>query len=257
MKIKRKQIISILIILIIGIGFITISSAYTGTGFSHKISYSKYSNLSKNEILDNYNNTTCRKELSGICTKVVDGDTIYVEGVGKIRFVGVNTPERGVEGYNTSKNFVKKLCLNKKVSLDVDDYKKSDKYGRTLAVVIIDNKNLNEMLLKENLAEIMYILPSEFNPYQWESNVSNIYKSISIASKPSSINTGYSINKDSGSNSDVSKNRSKYIGSKNSNKFHDPSCKWAKKISDYNKITFNNRNDAIKQGYQPCKFCNP
>jgi len=26
---------------------------------------------------------------------VVDGDTIDVDGVGRIRFVGVNTPERG------------------------------------------------------------------------------------------------------------------------------------------------------------------
>ena len=33
-------------------------------------------------------------DASGYCYHVVDGDTIDVEGVGRIRFVGVNTPER-------------------------------------------------------------------------------------------------------------------------------------------------------------------
>ncbi len=51
-------------------------------------------------------------------------EILFIEGVGKIRFVGVNTPERGVEGYQTSKDFVKKLCLNKEVSIDIDDKKK-------------------------------------------------------------------------------------------------------------------------------------
>ena len=33
-----------------------------------------------------------------------------------------------------------------------------------LAVVIVDGKNVNEMLLKEGLAEVMYMPPSEFYP---------------------------------------------------------------------------------------------
>ena len=56
------------------------------------------------------------------------------------------------------------------MGLDVDDSKHSDKYGRTLAVVIVDGKNVNEMLLKEGLAEIMYMPPSEFYPYNWAGN---------------------------------------------------------------------------------------
>lgn len=151
---------------------------YKGTGFSHTIPESKYSSMTVSDILSQYSDTDCNSEVSGTCTKVVDGDTIYVSGVGKVRFVGVNTPERGVEGYNTSKNFVKKLCLDKTVSLDIDDSKNKDKYGRTLAVVIVDGKNLNQILLDEGLAEIMYIPPSEFNPYSWQSDSSSTYNFI-------------------------------------------------------------------------------
>ena len=54
-------------------------------------------------------------EASGKCYKVVDGDTIWVEGIGKIRFVQVNTPERGEPGYHEAKDYVKEKCLGKTV----------------------------------------------------------------------------------------------------------------------------------------------
>lgn len=174
MNIKTKNILVVLAILIIAIGAMSSISAfyYKGTGFSHTIPDSKFSTLTINDILDRYENTDCIIEKAGLCTKVIDGDTIVVEGVGKVRLVGVNTPERGVEGYNTSKHFVSKLCKDRIVGLDIDDSKGHDKYNRTLAVVIVDGKNLNEMLLKEGLAEIMYIPPSEFNPYLWNISIS-------------------------------------------------------------------------------------
>lgn len=169
MNIKKRNVLIILAILIVAVGAIASVSAYhyKGTGFSHNIPDSKFSGMSNADILSKYEDTDCQVEVSGLCTKVTDGDTITVEGVGKVRFVGVNTPERGEEGYKVSKNFVAKFCKNKVVGLDIDDAKGQDKYGRTLAVVIVDGKNLNEMLLQEGLAEIMYIPPSEFSPYEW------------------------------------------------------------------------------------------
>ncbi len=106
-------------------------------------------------------------EVRGKCYYVVDGDTIDVEGIGRVRFVGVNTPERGESGYLSAKNFVKNKCLGKTVGLDIDDKKNKDKYRRTLAVVYVDGVNLNQELLKQGYAEVMYIPPSEFNPYSW------------------------------------------------------------------------------------------
>lgn len=236
MKIE-KNYISIAILIIMIISTISVATAYTGTGFSHEIPLSKYNDSSYESILDKYNDTECKVEVSGICTKVSDGDTIYVEGVGKVRFVGVNTPEKDVEGGDVSKYFVQKLCMNQKVGLDIDDSKNQDKYGRTLAVVIIDNKNLNEMLLKEGLAEIMYIPPSEFNPYSWSNE-----------NTPKHEDTHTTSNENT---------NDKYVASAKSNKFHDPYCQYVGKISEKNKITFNSRDDAINSGYQSCKICNP
>ncbi|WP_295620385.1 thermonuclease family protein [uncultured Methanobrevibacter sp.] len=253
MRLKGKHILILFIVFILALSVVSSSSAYTGTGFSHDIPFSKYSSQSNDDILNKYDDTDCQPEFTGKCTYVTDGDTIEVDGLGKVRFVGVNTPERGVEGYICSKRFVQKFCLDKEVSLDIDDSKYTDKYGRYLAVVIVDGKNLNEMLLKEGLAEVMYIPPSEFYPYDWAPD-SNGYSN--YLSSHSSSNSGSSSSSSFAAGSSSS-SESSYIASANSHKFHYPSCRWSKKIYEKNKITFKTRNDAISQGYEPCKVCQP
>ena len=49
----------------------------------------------------------------------------------------------------------------------------------------------------------------------------------------------------------------KYVGSKNSNKYHYPDCKWAKKISAKNLVVFESAKDALAARYVPCKVCKP
>jgi len=46
-----------------------------------------------------------------------------------------------------------------------------------------------------------------------------------------------------------------YIARKNGKIFHKPSCKFVRRIK--NKIKFKSRNEALKKGLRPCKFCKP
>lgn len=245
-----KRIIS-LSILLACILFLSVATAYTGTGFTHNIPDNYYDSFTTQDILAKYNDTYLTSEERSVCTKVVDGDTIYLANGKKVRFVGVNTPERGVTGYQASKNFVSKFCLNKEVGINIDDRKYNDKYGRTLAVVIVDGKNLNEMLLKEGLAEVMYIPPSEFSPYTWAGSTQVTHHSTAAAATTNSIQ--------SSSANDVlaSSGSGDYIGNLNSGKFHTSTCKEAKKMSDKNKVYFTSRQDAISHGYVGCKVCKP
>ena len=245
-KINKHHIFIIFTIFVL-VGVMSTAVAYTGTGFSHDKKVSDYTSLSLNDILSKYSDTNCNAEAKGLCTKVADGDTITVEGVGKVRLVGVNTPEKGVEGADTSKYFVEKLCLNREVGIDIDNSKHTDKYGRTLAVVIVDGKNLNEMLLKEGLAEIMYMPPSEFYPFDWAGDNTHVYSSSSTSTSTSSDSSGDTSSGAAGT----------YIGNSNSHKFHYPTCKSVGKMSEKNKVIFSSRDEAINQGYEPCKNCNP
>jgi micrococcal nuclease len=98
-------------------------------------------------------------------TNVVDGDTIdalvdlgfTVFVLIRFRLSGIDTPELNSkdillrENARKAKEFVIERILNKKVTIQS---KKTDKYGRWLAVVYIDGYNLNQQLVDENLAVI-------------------------------------------------------------------------------------------------------
>lgn len=247
----NKKMICFLLIIICLISLSISSANYKGTGFSHNVPDNYYNSFSTQDILSKYNNTYYTSEEKSVCTHVVDGDTIYLSNGKKVRLVGVNTPEKGVTGYLTSKRFVEKLCLNKEVGINVDDRKYRDKYGRTLAVVIIDGKNLNEMLLKEHLAEVMYIPPSEFSPYKWAGTT-----------QTSNSNTHTTTTTTEQSNQQEQKAVSTtssggYIGNLNSHKFHVVDCEGVRKMNEKNKVFFKTRQEAINDGYVACKMCNP
>jgi len=109
---------------------------------------------------------------SGYVKNVVDGDTVDVSfnicGVQRIRLVGIDAPEIGEEGYEEAKEFVNKTCWGEAVKLDVDDMKQYDSYYRILAVIYVNGTNINEKMVREGYAKVMYIPPSEFDSREWE-----------------------------------------------------------------------------------------
>jgi len=106
-------------------------------------------------------------EKIGYVTKVIDGDTIKISSVNKnIRLWGVDTPELKTSKGKAVKLSVSKLLLGKKVTLDIDNKKRHDKYGRVLAKVYLNGKDVNKWLLRKKYARVMYIPPSEFKKYK-------------------------------------------------------------------------------------------
>jgi micrococcal nuclease len=119
-----------------------------------------------NEANENKSNDI---ELEGIVTKVVDGDTLDINGT-RIRLALVDTPERGQAGFNQAKEFVESICLGKKGELDVDSgQRRGDRYGREIGVVYCDGVNTNEKLMTAKLARILveFCDISEFSNDNW------------------------------------------------------------------------------------------
>jgi endonuclease YncB( thermonuclease family) len=108
-------------------------------------------------------------ELEGIVTKVVDGDTLDINGT-RIRLAIVDTPERGQPGYDKAKYFVESLCLGKKGQLDVDNgQRRVDRYGREIGVVYCDGVNVNAKIMENKMARILteFCEISEFSKENW------------------------------------------------------------------------------------------
>ena len=59
------------------------------------------------------------------------------------------------------------------------------------------------------------------------------------------------------SDSSSSGGATEYWASAKAEKFHKPTCEWAEKISEDNKIIYQSREDAIADGKVPCGVCNP
>ncbi len=81
-------------------------------------------------------------------TRVIDGDTFEARE-GKIRLLGINTPEKGTLGYQEAKNYLE-TYLGKQVELEIQE---QDKYGRKLAYMHAP-KLVNEEILKLGLAHV-------------------------------------------------------------------------------------------------------
>lgn len=83
-----------------------------------------------------------------IVTKIIDGDTIIVEGGETIRLLGMDCDERGRECYTDAKKRIDELLLNKEVTLESDSEDK-DIYGRSLRYIFLNNENINAKLVEE------------------------------------------------------------------------------------------------------------
>ncbi len=110
---------------------------------------------------------------SGRVSWVYDGDTLKVEGVGKVRLLGIDTPEKEASPRDDyyrrheriapdrlrriaaqALNFNRQQLKNRSVRLEFD-HEQRDSYGRTLAYVFLpDGRMLNRLLLAQGLAAV-------------------------------------------------------------------------------------------------------
>jgi len=93
------------------------------------------------------NNTPSLKE-EKIVTKIIDGDTIIIEGGETVRLLGYDCDERGKECYQSAKVRMEELVLGKVVIVE-SDVEDKDLYGRSLRYIFLDGENINKQMVEE------------------------------------------------------------------------------------------------------------
>ncbi len=96
---------------------------------------------------------------------VTDGDTIKLSDGNSVRYVGINTPERGKPFYEDAKRLNEKLLLGKEVRLELNR-RPRDRYGRLLARVYVGDTLVNARLVAEGLAHV-YIMDAFDQAEAW------------------------------------------------------------------------------------------
>jgi len=137
----------------------------------------------------NLNIVNAKDKITVEFSKCVDGDTAKVilnkEEI-TVRFLAIDTPESvhptiGEEpfGKDASNFTCEKLKNAKKIELEYDSNSdKTDKYDRHLAWVFVDNYLLQDLLIKEGLAEVAYL----YDDYKYTSTLQD-HQSVAKAKK--------------------------------------------------------------------------
>lgn len=99
-----------------------------------------------------------------LVTRVVDGDTIEIQGGQKVRYIGIDTsesvdPRRPVQCFGREASLKnKELVEGKNVRLE-KDVSEVDKFGRLLRYVFIDDLFVNDYLVRQGYASVATFPP--------------------------------------------------------------------------------------------------
>jgi micrococcal nuclease len=105
----------------------------------------------------------------GKVTQVIDGDTIRINEH-SIRFALSSAPELGQTNGEKAREFIGDICpVGSEALVDEDDDQTEGSYGRIIAVIYCNDRNLNSELLDSNLGHIAseFCSKSEFSSSFW------------------------------------------------------------------------------------------
>lgn len=158
---NEKLIAAIITVLLAIFGF-----AYNGVNSKSSKKRAKTTNSKKSTAARSTKNNSLNAKvvqnptiLKGYqAVKVSDGDTLNVQKVEngkfvgevmKIRMFGIDAPEKTQDYGIESKQALEKLVNGKTIEIEE---KNRDRYGRTVAVVYVNGKNVNEEMVKNGNA---------------------------------------------------------------------------------------------------------
>ncbi len=194
-----------------------------------------------------------------IVTKIVDGDTVIVQGGETIRLLGIDTPERGEPYYSDAKDYIENRILFKEVYLE-SDIEDKDVYSRSLRWIWLDNSLINLEQIQNGLAISRLYDGEKYKQKIKDAENLAISQRIGIWSRLNE-NSFSEENQTISNNSDITFTPTSnltddacislgcppgtlYVASKNSDKYHKCSCYNAKRIKPENLVCFSSKEQA-------------
>lgn len=195
----------------------------------------------------------------GKVVSVPDGDTITVlnstnEQV-RIRLYGIDTPEKAQSYGNKAKQALSGLVFGKMV--EVSPVAK-DRYGRTVAYILIDGEAVNGRMVKDGWAWVyhQYCKDSICSRWsEWEHEAKSLRAGLWAEDNPYPPWEWRHGSKRKQSTVVAQQADGNYHGNVKSKVFHREGCR------HFNckncRAVFKSRKEAIEAGYRPCGECSP
>ena len=176
---------------------------------------------------------------------VEDGDSITLENGRRVRYLGIDSPERGGPGKGEylaeeAHRFNRQLVRGQEVRLEYEA-ERLDRYQRLLARVYLKNGLwVNGEMVKNGLAHVLYQAP----------NTEKFEELLKWQREAMDDRRGFWIKALEETDSD-------YRGQRITRKFHRMDCADGQKIAARNLVLFKNKKDAYFRGFSPCRICRP
>lgn len=97
---------------------------------------------------------------TGRVTRVIDGDTVEIAGVGRVRLIGVDTPERGDECYDEATGYLRGRVGGKTVRYRYQQ-ERTDRYDRALLDLFRAGQLVNLDVAEAGWGEELTIQPND------------------------------------------------------------------------------------------------
>jgi endonuclease YncB( thermonuclease family) len=179
------------------------------------------------------------KLTKGKVTKVVDGDTVWLEDGTKVRLIGFNTPEKGTPHAAVAERALADLVLGREVGLEWD-VERRDSYKRTLAYLYLDGAFVNGLMVRGGHGHC----------YKWEPNVKHSAPLLTLQRAARAEKLGvWSLPAPAPAAS--------YVGGTRDHVFHRPDCATVRRYQTGQRRDFATRDAAYDDGRKPHSDCNP
>lgn len=190
-------------------------------------------------------NTASAPQKAGLtAAAVIDGDTIRLDDGTAVRYIGVDTPEKGEPGYAEACRMNRELVAGRRVRLELDREPK-DRYGRILAYVFVESSDgelfVNRELLRRGVGSV-YLLPE---------NVARAKELIEAQREARLARRGLWDREPPAA-------EPFYVAAKGMSgryRFHRPSCESIRNLKTCVRIA--SRDQALDEGRSPCRTCKP
>jgi micrococcal nuclease len=112
-------------------------------------------------VIDSGPRTPRRETVSCTVTRITDGDGIECEGIGRVRLIGIDTPELEQQpfGRQAAAALGALMRVGSEVRLE-PDVEARDRYGRTLAYVWIGSTMANWRVVRDGWAVLLTYPPN-------------------------------------------------------------------------------------------------
>ena len=175
-------------------------------------------------------------------TRVLDGDTVYVETLGYCRLIGIDAPEIEQVGWGQAKTYLEALVKSKIVEVELCKIRPTDFYLRKRVILRWEGININQAMIESGLARVWELKPCHTRATKWKKLTKDQRYKIAFFFRLDNIWA-----------KTVKESDPAKIGSRMTKVFHVPGCRCSPER--LHQTFFPSEKIAKQFGYVPCPIC--